>query len=156
MSENQETSIVEEIPKYKSRQDALVEWEKVFEQSGRTNQQLIGELISGGAKMTNYSANVEGSLWKPTVYKAGERDMITIALGGHILGPRFGVETFQVGLNHVVEIRGSDSMETEKLFMVPYLRFTGNGEIDRERTNVLIFNEAQVNQLKGLLAQTKT
>lgn len=133
------------------RRNDLTGWEKEFEQSGRTNQELLGQLISGGASIANYSSKDSEGEWKPSVYEVNKRKMLKITEFGHIAGLRLGVETIQTGLKHAIEIRGSSSMKAEKLFMVPYFSFTKDSKVDERGTNIYLFNDKQVGELKGLI-----
>ena len=118
-------------------------WSEKLKEERKTPEQVVGELIAGGAHVGNYASSPEGE-WKPEVYASGSgRKMIGFSVGSHIgVGVRLGVKTLKEGLEYVKEIRGSSSLKANKLFMVPYPKFSGESEeVDPKKSFVFLLHE---------------
>jgi hypothetical protein len=134
------------------------EYQDRIERDKLSPAQVNSELmtLTPNLEFVNYA--YEGKGLNPKITTGEGRKMVLFT--GTILGPKFGAECLRLGLNNALEIRGSSSFETQKLFLVPYPRFTlemkdkASEEAKKYGIRGVIFmtlNEKQVIDLKEIV-----
>ncbi len=126
-------------------------WAEQLHKTEKTPEQIIGEFVSGGARIVNYVATAEMG-WKPII--AGNHRKMVLLAGSVYAGSRWGAETLKKGLSFSVNIDGSNGFRTESLCMVPYPRFDQEGKVDMGGSLVFLFSKKQVQELKNLVGLT--
>jgi len=128
-------------------------WSEKLNKEKKTPEQVVGELIAGGAHVGNYASSAEKG-WNPEAFTVDSgRKMIGFSDGAHIgMGIRLGKETLKKGLDYATQARGSTTLKAESLYMVPYPKFS-EGKVDATKSFVFLLHEEQVNNLKGLVAE---
>jgi len=91
-----------------ARSAAIRAWEVELKERGMDdNEKIVGELISAGTPLINYSVPLSKDAWSPHLITANDgRSMVYFTKRD---SPRYGAETLEAGLRHAVTINASKS-----------------------------------------------
>lgn len=146
---------------YFAHRDELArEYQKRVGEENQTPAQVVGELMAGveEPEFINYAS--EGEEWSPKKVSPEGQDLILFT--GYIYGAKLSAEGLRLALDNAVGFRGSESLYTNKLYLVPYIYFkrpesvTGGVSEELKKHGVgglglIILNEGQINELKDLV-----
>lgn len=119
-------------------------WAEKLKNEGVYAHQVIGEIISQGCEVKDYSEY--GRQWKPSIVGSqGGRRMVFFNSKDQVNSPRFSVDVLSVGIQLLIDSNSPSSSDT--ISIVPYPRFEVDGQLNGLQSEILLLRGSQVTDL---------